>query len=229
LQLDDLRDLTLAVQRCRRLLDLDADPQAIIDQLGRDPALRRALRRDPGRRLPGSADPHEAAVRAVVGQQVSVASARALLGRLVRSFGKPLAAPNGGLTHLFPDAATLAGADPAALALPRSRALALIGLARAIADGDVVLDAGSDAEEVRQQLPLLAGIGSWTADYIALRALGHPDVFVHGDLGARRAAEQAGLPTTFAALAAAAMRWRPWRSYALIHLWSLNEPTERQS
>ena len=223
LGLDDLRDLTPAVQRCRRLFDLDADPVAVANHLGTDPALGPLVRARPGLRMPGCVDPHEMALRIVVGQQVSVPGARRILGRLVAEYGKPLVAPpvttGGHLSHLFPTAATLAGVDPATLPLPRARATALVTLAGALAGGEVVLDAGSDAESARWSLRRLPGIGPWTADCVAVRALGHPDVLLSGDLGVRRACAGLGLESTPAAIDAAAEQWRPWRSYAMAYLW----------
>ncbi|HUI04421.1 MAG TPA: AlkA N-terminal domain-containing protein [Acidimicrobiales bacterium] len=222
-RLDDLRDLTLAVQRCRRLLDLDADPVAVADHLGSDPVLGPLARATPGLRMPGCADPHEMACRVVVGQQVSVPGARRILGRIVAEYGEPLpaalAVPGGALTHRFPDAATLAAVDPAALPLPRARATALVRLAEALAGGAVVLDGGTDAEAARWSLRRLPGIGPWTADCVAVRALGHPDLMLSGDLGVRRACAALGLATTPAAIDAVAEQWRPWRSYAMAYLW----------
>jgi len=223
LRLDDLRDLTPAVHRCRRLFDLDADPEAVDARLGQDPLLARAVRATPGVRLPGSVDPHELALRAVVGQQVSVAGARRVLGRLVLEHGTalavPVAAPPGTLTHRFPDPATLAEADPGALPMPRARARALVALASALAAGAVVLDAGRDAEEARWTLRRLPGVGPWTADYIAMRGLGHPDVALSSDLGVRRAMESLGLAATPRRVGDVAEGWRPWRSYATVRLW----------
>jgi AraC family transcriptional regulator of adaptative response / DNA-3-methyladenine glycosylase II len=223
LRLDDLRDLTPAVQRCRHLLDLDADPVAVARHLEADPVLRDVARRAPGLRVPGSTDPHELAVRAVVGQQVSVASARGVLGRLAMEHGSRLPeAPSlgaGQLTHRFPSVATLAALDPDRLPLPRRRAQTLVTLAGALADGALVLDAGVDAEETRWSLRTIAGIGPWTADYIAVRGLGHPDVLLAGDLGVRHAFTRLGLPSTPAAIGELARPWRPWRSYAMMHLW----------
>ena len=220
LWLEDLRDLTAAVQRCRRLLDLDADPLAVADALARDRLLAPLVRAHPGLRVPGHVDPHELAVRAVLGQQVSVAAARTLAGRLAAEHGQPLAAPDGTLTHAFPNAETLAEIDPETLAMPRSRARALVGLTAALADGAVPLDPGADREQADAQLQALPGIGPWTASYVRLRALGDPDAFLASDLGVRHALERLGQPGDPRAAAALAERWRPWRSYALMHLWS---------
>ena len=220
LLLSDLRDLSSAVQRCRRLFDLDADPGAVAEVLGADAALGPLLDNAPGRRAPGHVDGFELAVRAVVGQQVSVKGARTVAGRLVSAFGEPLAEPNGGLTHAFPSPEALAAATPEAFPGPRARGAALIGLAAALASGDIVIDVGADRTELRRQLVGLAGIGPWTADYIVMRALGDPDVFLPTDLGVHHALQCLGLPTKPAEVASYAERWRPWRSYALHHLWA---------
>jgi len=233
LQLDDLRDLTPAVQRCRRLLDLDADPEAVDARLGEDPVLGPLVRRRPGLRLPGCVDPHELAVRAVLGQQVSVQAARGLLGRLVAEHGTalavPRATPSGPLTHRFPDAPTLAALDPGRLPLPRARARAVVALASALAASSVVLDGGTDAEAARHALRTLPGVGPWTADYVAMRGLGHPDVALPADLGIRRSLAGLGLDPDAAGVEALARAWRPWRSYAMVHLWRLPPAAARAS
>jgi AraC family transcriptional regulator, regulatory protein of adaptative response / DNA-3-methyladenine glycosylase II len=219
LRLDDVRDLGAAVQRSRRLLDLDADPEAVDGQLGSDPLLGRMVDAHPGLRSPGAVDAPELAIRAVLGQQVSVASARAQAARLVRSAGRPLRTPSGTLTHLFPTPEALGAMDPETLPMTRAKGRAVVGLAQALADGKIVLDPGVDREEVSAKLMELDGIGPWTAAYIRLRALGDPDVFMPSDLGIRKALERlgaAGDPKTAGELAE---RWRPWRSYALHHLW----------
>ena len=227
LRLEDLRDLTPAVRRCRHLLDLDADPVAVGLHLEADPVLGRLARQAPGLRVPGCTDPHELAVRAVVGQQVSVASARGVLTRLVSEHGTPLSSPQavegGTLTHCFPDMAAIAALDPDRLPLPRRRARTLVTLAEAVATGMLTLDAGADAEATRSSLRTILGIGQWTADYIAVRGLGHPDVMLSGDLGVRHAFARLGLASTPAAVDEIARAWRPWRSYAMLHLWGFRE------
>ncbi|MGI8524550.1 MAG: AlkA N-terminal domain-containing protein [Nocardioides sp.] len=215
--LTDLRDLTAAVERVRRLLDADADPVAVDDAFSGDPVLGRAVRRTPGLRVPGHVDGREIAVRAVLGQQVSVAAAGTAAARLTSAHGRTLPAPAGGLTHLFPEMATLAALDPETLPMPRSRGRALVGLCAALADGSVRLDRGADRDDVRASLLALPGIGPWTADYIALRALGHPDVFLPTDIGTRDALLKLGRDP--ADVAALAETWRPWRSYAQVLLW----------
>jgi AraC family transcriptional regulator of adaptative response / DNA-3-methyladenine glycosylase II len=220
LALDDLRDLPAAVQRCRRLLDLDADPVAVSAQLGRDALLGPLVRKHPGLRVPGHGDGFELLVRAIVGQQVSVAGARTVLGRMTATMGTPLASPDGRLTGHFPDAATLAAAEPTTLPMPRARAETIIRIAREVAAGDLHVDPGVDREELRHQLLGIPGIGPWTVAYVSLRALGDPDVFMPTDLGVRRALEQLGVPGDAKHAAARAEAWRPWRSYGLMHLWT---------
>ncbi len=178
LELSDLRDLASAVARCRRLLDLDADAQAVAEALGGDPILGAAICAEPGRRSPGHVDGFELAVRAVLGQQVSVAGARTLASRLVAAQGEPVTTANGELTHLFPTAEQVAAADPTTLSLTTARAASLIGLARAVADGEIDLDPGADRDRTAAQLLALPGIGPWTVSYIRMRALADPDVFM---------------------------------------------------
>ena len=225
LELDDLRDVTAAVQRCRRLLDLDADPDAVSGFLASDEVIGPLARACPGRRSPGHVDGDELAMRAVLGQQVSVAAARRLGARLTAEYGKPLARPSGTLTHCFPDAATVAAADPAALPMPAGRARALVTLAAALASGEVALHPGADRDEAAARLLALPGIGPWTVAYIRMRALSDPDAFPATDVGVLRALAALG----GSAGVAAAERWRPWRSYAVHHLWATLEPTARDT
>jgi AraC family transcriptional regulator of adaptative response / DNA-3-methyladenine glycosylase II len=222
-RLHDLRDTAAAVERARRLVDADCDPVAVDDQFLGDPVVGPLVRATPGLRVPGQVDGDETAIRTVVGQQVSVLGARTVTGRLVATYGTPVETTVPGLTHLFPSAAVLAGLDPEALPMPRSRGRALTGLATALARGEVALDGGADREDVRAALVALPGIGPWTADYVAMRALGHPDVFLPTDIGVRNAI--AGLGHDPAAVIAASDRWRPWRSYALMHLWNTLMPS----
>jgi AraC family transcriptional regulator of adaptative response / DNA-3-methyladenine glycosylase II len=237
LQLEDLRDLTAAVQRCRRLLDLDADPEAVTGYLSADPVLGPLAQAHPGRRSPGQVDGGELALRAVLGQQVSVAAARRLGARLVAAYGKPLSRPDGPLTHCFPAAETLAAADPATLPMPRGRALALTGLAAALASGELSLDPGAERDRAEAVLLALPGIGPWTASYIRMRALSDPDAFLPADVGVLEALSRLGavpagtsaVARTRAARAAAklAENWRPWRSYAVHHLWAYLEEKDQ--
>jgi AraC family transcriptional regulator of adaptative response / DNA-3-methyladenine glycosylase II len=220
LTLDDVADAQAAVQRTRRLLDLDCDPATIRDHLSADPLLAPLLLKRPGLRAPGHPDGTELLVRAVLGQQVSVAGARTLAARIVAAHGEPLAEPVGGVTHAFPSAATIAGLSPQDFAMPRARGAALIDACAKVADGTLVLDAGSDRSEAAAALQAVRGIGPWTAGYVAMRALGDPDVFLPSDLGVHHALAALGVDATPRGAAALAEGWRPWRSYALHHLWA---------
>jgi AraC family transcriptional regulator, regulatory protein of adaptative response / DNA-3-methyladenine glycosylase II len=220
--LDDLRDLTSAIARCRHLLNLDADPIAIDGVLGADPLLRPLVASAPGLRVPGSVDGFELAVRAVVGQQISVTGARTVIGALVRAAGEPLREPHDEITHVFPtpDAlATLARRHPDAFAMPAARRRTLAVLAEALAAGEIDLEPGTDPDELQRRLIALPGIGPWTAGYVAMRALGQPDAFLASDLGVRRSFARLGESDDVSAVAARAERWRPWRAYAVAHLW----------
>jgi AraC family transcriptional regulator, regulatory protein of adaptative response / DNA-3-methyladenine glycosylase II len=228
LMLEDFRDLTAAISRCRRLLDLDADPQAVIDVLGSDAVLAPVVSKAPGQRIPRTVDEAELAVRAVLGQQVSMKAARTHAARLVTAYGQPIDDTNGALTHTFPSIEQLGDIDPAHLAMPQSRRRTVIALIAGLADGTVVLDAGCDWDEARSQLLALPGIGPWTAEVIAMRGLGDPDAFPASDLGLRIAAEQLGLPSDQRALLARSEQWRPWRSYATQHLWTTLEHSVNQ-
>ena len=223
LVLDDFRDLTTAIARCRRLLDLDADPEAIVDALSRDPDLGPVVAKAPGQRIPRTVDEAELAVRVVLGQQVSTKAARTHAGRLVAAYGQLVHDPEGALTHIFPSVEQLAEIDPIHLAVPKSRQRTLNALIAGLADGSVVLDAGCDWESARRQLLALPGVGPWTAEVIAMRGLGDPDAFPASDLGLRLAAKQLGLPKDQRALIEHSARWRPWRSYATQHLWTTLE------
>jgi AraC family transcriptional regulator of adaptative response / DNA-3-methyladenine glycosylase II len=223
LRLSDLRDLTTAVSRCRQLLDLDADPVAVLETLGTCPSIGPIVTARPGLRVAGAVDGFELAVRAVIGQQVSVAGARTIAGRLVASAGDLLASADGEVTHLFPSPAALldlAEAQPETFPMPSTRRRALAALARAVLEGVITIDAGTDPAELRDSLLALPGIGPWTVEYVAMRAARDPDAFMPTDLGLLRAARSIGCATGPADLAKASERWRPWRSYAAIHLWS---------
>jgi AraC family transcriptional regulator, regulatory protein of adaptative response / DNA-3-methyladenine glycosylase II len=218
--LDDFRDLSTAIARCRRLLDLDADPEAVVDALSTDTDLSALVAKAPGQRIPRTVDEPELALRVVLGQQVSLKAARTHARRIVSAYGLPVADVNGGLTHVFPAVEHLAEIDPAHLAFPKSRQRSLITLIRALADGDVVLDAGCDWNRAREQLLVVPGIGPWTAEVIAMRGLGDPDAFPVSDLGVLLAAKQLGLPADPRPLTERSAAWRPWRSYATQHLWT---------
>jgi AraC family transcriptional regulator of adaptative response / DNA-3-methyladenine glycosylase II len=242
LTLTDLRDLTTAVHRLRVLFDLDADPDAVDEHLGADEVLGAAVRSRPGVRSPGHVDPHELAVRAVLGQQITVAAARTLAARLTERYGVALPEPSGGLRLLFPTPHALAEAADEDLAMPASRRRALRGLCAALAGGaagagadatgagatgaggmgagpGVRLDGGVDREEAAAALLGLPGIGPWTVGYLRMRALADPDVFLPGDAGVRHGLQRLGRPGDPVAAAATAAAWAPWRSYAVHRLW----------
>jgi len=217
----DLRDTATLVRRVRRWLDLDADPGTVGAALGADPALRPMVAARPGLRVPTTVDPWETLVRAIVGQQVSVAGARTILGRLVAAFGAPVP---GSFTG-FPDAATLASTDPAAIAalgMPGSRGRTVHSAAVAVAERRIDLWSG-DPETIATGLIAVPGIGPWTVAYVRLRGLADPDAFPDADLGLRHAAAARGLPTAPRELAERARAWSPWRSYAAQHLWTRTE------
>lgn len=227
LWLQDLRDLTTAINRCRRFLDLDADPEAVDEALATDPLLAPAVAARAGVRLPGTVDPAEFALRAVLGQQVSTAAAATTTSRLVRSLGEPLPAPlvqrPGQPDRLFPTAANLAALepdDPRLPGMPAARRRTLLAVAAAVADGRLDLGAESSRAEVREQLDALPGVGPWTREVIALRGLGDPDAFPVTDLGVRAGAAALGLPVDQRGLGERAEAWRPWRGYAVQALWA---------
>ena len=221
LRLQDPRDVVPAVARVRRLLDLDADSAAVDETLAGDPLIAPLVRARPGIRVPGSVDGTEMAVKAVIGQQVSVAGARTVAGRLVTAYGKPLTRPDGALTAHFPTADALAALDPGTLPMPRARARTLVAVAAAVAGGELDLDPGADRDAVQAALLAMPGIGPWTADYLRMRVLGDPDTFLASDLGVRRGLERLGAAGDPRSAADQAEAWRPWRSYALMHLWDV--------
>jgi AraC family transcriptional regulator of adaptative response / DNA-3-methyladenine glycosylase II len=220
LELEDVRDLSAAVNRVSQLLDLSADPDAIRAALERDPLLERYVRSNPGRRVPGHPDADELAIKAVLGQQISVVAARTLAARLTEVYGEPLARPSGSLTRSFPTSAALALASTTDLPMPKSRQRAVLSLARALADGVVDLSPGADRDAAERGLLALPGIGAWTVAYVQMRGLADPNAFLASDLGVRRAFEAHGLPGDARSVATRAEAWRPWRAYALMHLWS---------
>jgi AraC family transcriptional regulator, regulatory protein of adaptative response / DNA-3-methyladenine glycosylase II len=216
------------VTRIRRMFDLDADPQAISSALQTTPHVRPLLRKRPGLRLPGSWDGFEVAVRAILGQQVSVAAARTLASRIVQRYGEALPLPVApGLERLFPTPDTLADADLRALGVTTARAETICGVARAVLDGRVDFRVEQSLDEFVQRWVALPGIGEWTAHYMAMRALSHPDAFPAADLILRRAAARGEDMLSTKALTTLAEAWRPWRAYAVMHLWrSMSEPAK---
>jgi AraC family transcriptional regulator of adaptative response / DNA-3-methyladenine glycosylase II len=220
LRLDDLRDLATAVARCRRLLDLDADPLAIAEALRNDEVIGGLVRARPGLRVPGCVDGDELALRTVLGQRASLPAARTQAARLVQTLGTTLNQPLGTVTHLFPGAAVLAEADLRALARLGPRRAALQTLAARLASGEVRIDAGSDPSEALTRLLAIPGIGPWTAAYVAMRGFHDPDAFPHGDAGLRRALKAMGRPDGPRSFTLLQQRWRPWRAYAALQLWT---------
>ncbi|MET3806719.1 AraC family transcriptional regulator of adaptative response / DNA-3-methyladenine glycosylase II [Nakamurella sp. UYEF19] len=227
LRLRELSDLVPAVDRCRRLLDADADPKRVDEQLATDPHLADSVRACPGLRVPGAVDGPEILLRAMFGQQVSVAAARTTLGKLTAAVGRRMDLASCGtdtnprLTHLFPAPADLAEMDPERIPGPRRRAESIVSANTAIAAGDLRIDAGRRGSELAAELVGFPGIGPWTAQYVSLRVLGDPDVLMTGDLVLRQGAAAVGLPTDPAALLDHARAWSPFRSYAGLHLWRL--------
>lgn len=214
-------ELPRIVERVRRLFDLGADPLPIMSCLAKDPLLAAAVRAHPGMRVPGAWDPYEIAVRAILGQQVTVKGASTQAGRLARSYGVPIEiAGSPEITCLFPPPEILARADLTAAGLTGQRAASIRALAAAVRDGSIDLEAPGNPTEAAIHLTVIPGIGPWTASYIAMRAFGDPDVIPPGDLGIRKALGHGTGPAADRALAALSEPWRPWRSYASIYLWS---------
>ncbi len=234
LRLEQLSDLVPAVDRCRRLLDADADPTSVDAQLTDDPFLAATVRQCPGLRVPGAVDGPEILLRAIFGQQVSVASARSTLSNFTAAVGRPLGFETGDaafdplLTRLFPSAADIAALDPNQIPGPRRRAGSIVGAFQAIASGALVVDAGRRSSELAEELMALPGIGPWTAQYVCMRVLGDPDILMTGDLALRQGAAALGLPPDPLALTEHAHRWSPFRSYAGLHLWRASSDIREQ-
>jgi AraC family transcriptional regulator of adaptative response / DNA-3-methyladenine glycosylase II len=231
---DHVPALPIIASRLRRIFDLDADTEAIARHLSRDRTLAPTVRRQPGLRTPGGWDPFEIAVRAILGQQISVVAARGLAAKLVALSTRPLFLGDGALTHAFPTAQQLAATDLNAIGMPAARRAALISLAHAAVADPKIFEAANTLEESIARLRSIPGIGEWTAQYIALRGLHHPDAFPASDIGILRNAEQIfGKPLTPAQLLARSEQWRPWRGYAAQHLWSASHvgvaPRAKQS
>jgi AraC family transcriptional regulator of adaptative response / DNA-3-methyladenine glycosylase II len=203
----------------RDAFDLDADPAVIDDVLSADPALAPLVAVRPGIRVPGTFDGFELLIRAIYGQQVSVAGARTSLGRLATTFGTPLERPQNGVTHLFPSPGQVAAIPLEAFGMPRTRATTIRTVAELADAGELRLDGTEPAERTLASLAEIRGIGPWTLAYVAMRALGDRDAFIAGDLGVRKAALMLAIPSSPKELIAHAERWRPWRAYAVLHLW----------
>lgn len=222
--LTDNRELLAVVERMRRMFDLDANPQSIHRTLARDLLLECRVNNMPGLRLPGSWDPFETAVRAVVGQQISVKGAVTQLGRIARLAGDPYDGDGGPLlTRLFPTASELAAADLATIGMPQKRKATIRLLSKKIASGELRLDTVGDLSGFVDSLTTIPGIGRWTANYVAMRALGEPDAFPASDLGIIKALTQGTTRPTVKQVMARAEAWRPWRAYAAIYLWHPQE------
>jgi AraC family transcriptional regulator of adaptative response / DNA-3-methyladenine glycosylase II len=212
-------DSPALVDDARRAFDLDADPETIDAALAGDPKMASAVGRTPGMRVPGTFDGFELVVRAIFGQQVSVAGARTSLGRFAARYGAPIDPPNGEITHLFPTAERVAEIPPDALEMPRGRAEAIRRLGELVASGELNLSGDSGIDETLHILGEVRGIGPWTLAYVAMRALRDPDAFLAGDLGVRKGFVRLGLPTSSREILERSERWRPWRAYAVMHLW----------
>jgi AraC family transcriptional regulator of adaptative response / DNA-3-methyladenine glycosylase II len=219
-EIADSCSLHAIIERIRNVFDLNADWSAIAEGLGNDCELRQRIRAHPGLRVPGCWSGFELAVRAILGQQISVAGATTMAGRVSQSFGQPFSGP-AGLTRIFPTARALSNADLTSVGLTKSRAQTISALARAVRDGHICFEKVHDSNRLLAQLVSIPGIGDWTAQYIAMRALGEPDALPTGDLGLLRAL---GL-TSARELEERSMAWRPWRAYASMYLWSTTEPS----
>jgi AraC family transcriptional regulator of adaptative response / DNA-3-methyladenine glycosylase II len=213
------------IARLRRVFDLAADPLAIAAHLATDPALAPLVSRRPGLRVPGAWDGFELAMRAVLGQQITVAGAIRLAGRMVESYGAPMTIPDDTLTHVFPEPAALAKAQLNSLGMPASRAATLSAIAAAVVANPDLLGAHLGLEEAVKRLRSIRGVGEWTAQYIALRQLREPDAFPAADIGLLRAlADGEGRRPDPSELLQKAEKWRPWRAYAAQHLWTSAAP-----
>lgn len=221
IRIPKLSTLPAIIARLRRVFDLAADPLRISAHLATDPVLAPLVARRPGLRVPGAWDGFELAIRAVLGQQISVAAAVRLAGRLVAAHGEAMAAPDRDLTHVFPRPEALAVADLTTLGMPRSRAATLSAVAAAVMTDADLLGPNRDLEEAVQRLRSIRGVGEWTAQYIALRQLREPDAFPAADIGLMRAlVNDQGQRPAADELLARAEKWRPWRAYAAQHLWA---------
>src|SRR5262245_47525213 len=220
-QLPSYDGLLMVIERAKRLFDLSADPLLISEHLRRSPILRRRVEDSPGLRVPGAWDDFDLAVRAVLGQQISVKGAATLAGRLTKTFGRPLEGHGiAGLTHLFPRPQALVDTELSQIGIPKARAMTIGTLARQIHRGELVLDASQSLDDVVENLCAIPGIGPWTANYLAMRALGETDAFPADDLWLRRALSNGNGLLSTAQMTETAEAWRPWRAYAAMHLWA---------
>lgn len=208
------------LEGARRIFDVRAEPRAIDAVLAADPRLRPLVEAIPGLRVPGATDGFEIAVRAIVGQQISVAAARTITGRFAALLGESLPAESGGLRVAFPRPEAVVDGSLDALGMPASRRATLVALARAICDGQLDLSRGAERGAVRDALLAIRGVGPWTADYVALRALGDSDAFLPSDLVVRQVLGDAAGPISVREAEQLSQRWRPWRAYAVVHLWT---------
>lgn len=216
-QFGDSRSLFFISERIRAMFDLNADWLAIVQSLRSDPLLTPRLECDPGLRVPGCWNGFELAVRAILGQQITVKGATSLAGRMAKAFGQPFTTTASGLTHLFPTPKALADANLTSIGLTKSRAESIRDLARAVCDGSISFDGIVDSDAFLERLCEIPGIGRWTAQYVAMRALGEPDAFPSGDVALARAlALDSGRE-----LEQRAEAWRPWRAYAVMYLWNI--------
>ena len=229
LRLSDLRDLGSAVSRLRRLFDLDADPKAVDEVLAADPALAASVAGTPGIRVPGAVNGPEVVIRALLGQQISVAAARAAATKLTDALGERLDQPDDELTTLFPTPAAIAEHGAEVLAGPRRRIDTVLTVSRAFADSTLDAHVGADPDELTAALESFSGIGPWTSGYVRLRVLGSPDVLLDTDLALIKGARALGLPSTVDQLNERAAAWRPWRSYAGMHLWQAAGTEQRRA
>ena len=217
--IDFARDLGNISRRARRLFDLDADPAAIAGVLAREPLLSRHVTKKPGLRVPGAWDPFELAIRAILGQQVSVKGASTLAARLVHAIAPAIDTGDARLDRVFPSAERLMNARLDRVGLTSARAATIRRFASAVASGELRLEPGSSLDESVEAMTAIEGIGRWTAHYIAMRALGEPDAFPASDLGIRKALAQGGTLLSERGVTERAEPWRPWRAYAAMWLW----------
>ena len=230
LAVTDMRDMGSAVARLRRLFDLDADPVAVDEVLAADPVLAPSVAATPGIRVPGTVDGTETLIRALLGQQVTVAAARTAARRLTTALGERLPTPDGGLTTLFPTAAAVAEHGASVLTGPARRVETILAVCAAVASGELDLHVGAEGQDLCVRLRQFPGIGPWTAGYVVMRLLGASDTLLLEDVALRKGAVRLGLPSTPDALNAYSQRWQPWRSYAGMHLWRASaRPLQQQA